>query len=145
MEALNSACLLGCQKEESPPAQMSLGLRAFSWCLQGIQTSLHLVEMKDDPAFKPVQGNPAFFQVSVSWCLFHLRQQTQGPSQTPIDEGNLLLRCLWKVGLPLQSKPGNQLSSQDNLACVELSSPCSAEFGVPLSFRRLSQGISGLL
>ena len=134
--------LIQVSKDVRSLVQMRLGPRAFSWCPQGIQTSLHLVEMTDEPAFKPLQGNPAFFQVRVSWCLFHLRQQTQGPSQTPIDEGNLLLRCLWKVGLPLQSKPGNQLSSQDNLACVELSSTCSAEFGVPLSFRRLSQGIS---
>ena len=124
--------------------QMRLGPRDFSWCPQGIQTSLHLVEMTDEPAFKPLQGNPAFFQVRVSWCLFHLRQQTQGPSQTPIDEGSLLLKYLWKVGLPFQTKPGNQLSSQDNLGCAVLSSTCSAEFGVSLSFRWLSQGISGV-
>ena len=27
----------------------------------------------------------------------------QSPSHIPIAEGRLLLRCLWKVGLPLQS------------------------------------------
>ena len=123
---------------------MRLGPRAFSLCPQGIQTSLHLVEIKDEPAFKPLHGNPEFFQVRASRGPFRLKHKTQGPSQTPIDEGSLLLRCLWKVGLPLQSKPGNQLSSQDNLACAELSSTCSGEFSVPLSFRRLSQGTSGV-
>ena len=33
---------------------------------------------------------------------FHLEQKTQGPSHIPIAEGRLLLRCLWKVGLPVQ-------------------------------------------
>ena len=63
-------------------------------------------EMKDVPAFKPLQGNLAFIQVKVSRCPFHLRQQTQGSSHIPIPEGSLLLMCLWKVGLPLQLKPG---------------------------------------
>ena len=51
---------------------------------------------------------------------------------------------LGKVVIPLQSKPGNQLSSQDDMGCTELSSSCGAEIGVPLDFRRVSQGISGV-
>ena len=47
-------------------------------------------------------------------------------------ERSLLLRCLWNVGLPLQSKPGNQLSSQNHMGYMELSSSCCAEIGVPL-------------
>ena len=50
-----------------------------------------------------------------------LRQQIQGPSHLPIAEGSLLLEDLWKVGLPLQSMPGNQLSSRDDMGCTELS------------------------
>ena len=73
-----------------------------------------------------------------------LRQKSQGPSHLTIAEGSLLLRCLWKVGIPLQSKPGNQLSSRDDLGCTVLSSNCSAEIGVPLDLRRVSQGISGV-
>ena len=42
-----------------------------------------------------------------TWGIFHLRQKTQSPSHIPISEGRLPLRCLWKVGLPLQSKTGN--------------------------------------
>ena len=63
-------------------------------------------EMREEPLFKPLQGNLGFFRVRASQCPFHLRHQTQGPSHIPIAEGSLLLRCLWKVGIPLQSKPG---------------------------------------
>ena len=63
--------------------------------------------MKYGPAFKSLQGNPAFFWVRASRGTFHLRQKTQSPTHIPISQGRLLLRCLWKVGLPLQSKTGN--------------------------------------
>ena len=59
-------------------------------------------------------------------------------------EGSLQLSYLWKVGIPIQSKPGNQLSSQDDLGCTELSSSSCAEIGVPLDLRQVSQGISGV-
>ena len=101
-------------------------------------------EMKDDSAFKPRQENPAFFRVRLSRCPFHFRQQSQGPSYISIAEGSLLLSCLWKVGLPLQAKPGNQLSSRDDMGFTKLSSSCSAEIGVPLDLRWVSQGISGV-
>ena len=100
--------------------------------------------MKDKPAFKPLQENPASIQVMASRCPFQLRQQTQGPSHIPIAEGSLLLRCLWKVGIPLQSKPGNQLSSLNDMACTELSSSFCAYFGFPLYVGLFSQGISGV-
>ena len=68
-------------------------------------------EVKDEPAFKPLQGYPAFFRGRAFWCPFHLTQQIQGRSHIPVAERSLLLRCLWKVGIPLESNPGNQLSS----------------------------------
>ena len=37
------------------------------------------------------------------------------------------MRCLGKVGSPLESKPGNQLSSQDDLQYIELLASCCAE------------------
>ena len=64
-------------------------------------------EMEYEPEFKPLQGNAAFFWVRASRGPFQLRQKTQSPSHITISEGRLLLRCLWKVGLPLQSKTGN--------------------------------------
>ena len=71
-------------------------------------------------------------------------QQTKVPFHIPIAQGYLLLRCLWKVGIPLQLNPGNQLSSQDNMGCTDLSSGCCAEIDVPLDLRRVSHGISGV-
>ena len=58
-------------------------------------------EMKDEPAFKPLQGNPTFFRVRDSRYPLHVRQQIQGLTHIPIAEGRLLLRCLWGGGLPL--------------------------------------------
>ena len=142
--ALNSACLLRCQRDVRPPVQKRQGTRAFSRVSPGVSAIPSSCEMKDDPAFKPLQGNLAFFQVRASWCPFHFRQKTQGPSSIPIAEGSLLLRCLWIVGLPLQSKPGNQLSSRDDMGSRELSSSSCAEIGVSLDLRRVSQGISGV-
>ena len=99
-------------------------------------------EMKDEPAFKPLQGNPPVFLVRDSQYPLHLRKQTQGPSHIPIADGRLILRCLWKVGLSLPYSPGNQLSSRDDMGCMELSSRSCAETGVPIDLRRVSQGIS---
>ena len=96
-------------------------------------------EMKYEPSFKPLQGNSAFFSFRDSWCPFLLRQQIQGPSHIPIAEENLLLGCMWKVVIALQSKPGIQLPSRDDLGCSELSSSCCAEIGVTLVLRLVSQ------
>ena len=140
-EALNSASLLRCQSDVRPPVQMRRGPNAFSRVYSEYSDMRSFCEMKDEPAFKPLLGNPTFFRVRASWCPFHLRQQTQGPSHIPIAEGSLLLKCLWKVGLPLQSKTGNQLSSRDDMGCKELSSSCCAEIGDSLDLRWVSQGI----
>ena len=127
-----------------PPVQMRRGPRVFPRVSTGYSDIPLSCEMKDEPASDPLQGNPAFFRVRVSRCQLHLRQQTQGPTHIPVAERSLLLRCLWKVGIPLQSKPGNKLSSRDDLWCTVLSSCCCAEIGVPLVLSRVSQGISGV-
>ena len=114
-EALNSACLSRCQRYVRPPVQMGQAPRAFSRISTGDSDIPSSGEMKEGPAFKPMPRYPAFFRVRASRCPFHLRQQTQGPDDIPIDEESLLLRCLWKVGIPLQSKPGTQLSSRDDM------------------------------
>ena len=135
-EALNSACLSRCQSDVRPPVEVRRGPRAFcsvSTVYSDIPSSC---EMKDAPAFKSLQGNPSFLRVRDSRGPFHLRQQTQGPSHIPIAEGNLLLRCLWKVGIALHSKPGNQLSYGVDLGCTELFSSCSAEIAAPLFLRQ---------
>ena len=121
---------------------MRRGTRVFSTFSKGDSDIPSSCEMKDEPAFKPLQGNPTLFLVRESRNTLYLRQQNQGPSHIPIAQGRLLLRALEKVGLPLQKNPGNQLSSQDDMGCMELSSSSCAEIGVPIDLRRVSQGIS---
>ena len=101
-EALKSARLSRCQWDVRPPVQTRWGPRAFSRVSTGDSDILSSCEMKDEPAFKPLQGNLTFFRVRASRYPLHLRQQIQGPFHIPIAEGRLLLRCLWKVGLLLQ-------------------------------------------
>ena len=45
------------------------------------------------------------------------------------------MRCLCKVGLPLQLKTGNQLSSPDDMRCTQLSSRLFTEIDVLLDLR----------
>ena len=94
---------------------------------------------------KPLQGNLDFFLIRASRAPFQLKHKAEGPSHINIPKGNLLLRCLWKDGLPLQSKTGNQLSSPEDMGCPDLSSCGFTEIDVPIDLRWVSQGISGLL
>ena len=142
-EALNSACLSRCQRDVRPLDQMRWRPRAFCRISTGDSDILSSWDMKDEPAFKPLQGNPAFFQVRASRGPFHLKQKTRGPSNIHVHEGKLLLRCLWKFALSLQSKTVNQFSSPDDTGCTEHSSNCFTEIDFPLGLRWVSQGISG--
>ena len=101
-EALNFVCLSRCQRDVRPPVEMRRGPRAFSRVSAGYSDIPYSCEMKDKPALKPLKVNPAFFRVRASRCPFHLRQPNQGPSHLSIAERNLLLRCFWKVGIPLE-------------------------------------------
>ena len=121
-EALNSVHLSRCPRDVRHRVQMMRRRKAFSRVSTGDSDIPSSCEMKDEPAFKPLQRNPAFFRVRASLGPFQLRQKTQGPSHIPIAERNLLLSCLWKVGLPLLLKTVNQLSSRDDMGCTELSS-----------------------
>ena len=141
-EALNSVCLLRVQRDVSPHIHMRWTPAAFSRVSTGDSDMPSSCEMKDEPEFKPLQGNLAFFCVTASRRPFHLRQKTQGPSHIPTAEGKLLLTCLWKVGSPLQTKTGNQLTSWDDMGCMELSSSCCAEINIHIDLRLVSQGIS---
>ena len=101
-EALNSAHLSKSQIDMRTSVQKRLRTTAFSRVSTGDSDISSSCEMKDKPAFKPHQANPTFFLVRASRNPLRLRQQTQGLSHIPIAEGRLLLRCLWKVGQPLQ-------------------------------------------
>ena len=141
-EALNSVCLSRYQSDVIPPIQMRRRTMAFSKVSTGDSDIPSSCEMQHEHEFKPLQGSPAFFCVRVSRGPFHLRQKTQGPSHIPIAEGNLHFRCWWKVGLNLQSKTENQLSSWDDMGCKELSSSYCTDINIHIDLRRVSQGIS---
>ena len=95
-----------------PSVQKKLRTLAFSRDSTGDSDIPSSCEMKDEPAFKALQGKPTFFWVRASRCPLYLRQKTQCGSHIPICYGRLRLRCLWKAGLPLQSKTGNHSHPQ---------------------------------
>ena len=80
---------------------------------------------------KPLQGKLDFFLIRASRGPFRLKHKTQGPSHIHIPKGKLVLMHLWKDGLPLQSKTGNQLSFPDDMGCLVLASCCFTEIDVP--------------
>ena len=94
--------LLKVSRDVKPPVQMREGTRVFSRISTEDSYTPSPCEMKDEPAFKPLQGNPTLILVRESRYTLHLRQKTQGPSHIPIAEGRLLLRYLFKVGLTVQ-------------------------------------------
>ena len=60
-EALNSTCLLMCQRDVSSPVQMRRGPRAFLRVSTGDSANPSYCEIKDVLPFKPLQANPALF------------------------------------------------------------------------------------
>ena len=114
-EALNSSFLSKCEGMWGPCPDVAVPM-AFSTISTGDSYITSSCAMKDEPAFKALQGNTTFFWVRASRFPLYLWHQTQGPIHLPIAEGRVLLRCLWKVGLPLQQNPGNPLNSQDDMA-----------------------------
>ena len=59
-EALNSVCLSSCQSDMIPPVQMRRRHTAFSRASTGDSDIPSSCDMKQEPKFKPLQGNPAF-------------------------------------------------------------------------------------
>ena len=60
-EALNSMCLSRGQRDVRPPVQMRRTPTAFSRFSTGDSDMPLSCEMKDEPEFKPLQGNRALF------------------------------------------------------------------------------------
>ena len=141
-ESLYSVCLSKGERNVRPPFQMRRTPMAFSRVSTGDSDMPSSCEMKDEPEFKPLQGNWNFFWVRASRGAFHLRLKTQGSSHIPTAEGKLLLNCLWKVGWPLLSKTGNQLSSWEVMGCMKLSSNGCNEINIHIDLRLVSQGIT---
>ena len=59
-EALNSTSLSRCQRDVIPPVQIRRRPKAFSKVSTGDLDIPSSCEMKQEPEFKPMQGNPAF-------------------------------------------------------------------------------------
>ena len=62
-DILNSVSLSRCQSYVIPPVQMRRRPTAFSRVSTGDSDIPSSYEMKDEPEFKPLQGNPSFFWV----------------------------------------------------------------------------------
>ena len=62
-EALNSVCLSRCQSDMIPPVQLRQRPSPFLWVSTGDSDIPSSCDMKHEPKFKPLQGNPAFFWV----------------------------------------------------------------------------------
>ena len=60
-ETLNSVCLSRCQRDVIAPVQMRQRPTAFCRFSTGDSDIPSSCQMKDEPEFKPLQGNPAFF------------------------------------------------------------------------------------
>ena len=60
-EALNSAHLSKSQMDVRPSVQKRLRTMAFSRVSTGVSQIPSSCEMKDEPAFKALQGKPAYF------------------------------------------------------------------------------------
>ena len=60
-EALNSVCLSRCQRDVISPVHMRRRPMAFYRVSTGDSDFPSSCEMKEEPEFKPVQENPAFF------------------------------------------------------------------------------------
>ena len=60
-EALNFVCLSRCQRDVISPVQMRRRPTAFSRVSTGDSDIPSPCQMKDEPEFQPLQGNPAIF------------------------------------------------------------------------------------
>ena len=60
-KAFNSVCLSSCQRNVTPPVNMRQGTKTFPSISTGDSDVPSSCEMKDEPAFKSVQGNQALF------------------------------------------------------------------------------------
>ena len=70
-EAFNSVCLSTGHRDVRPPVQVTLTPTAFSRVSTRDSDMSSSCEMKEEPAFKPHQGNPTLFLVRESRYPLH--------------------------------------------------------------------------
>ena len=78
--------LLKVSRDVRPPVQMREGTRVFSKISTEDSYIPSSCEMKDKPAFKPLQGNPTLVLVRESQYPLPFRQKNQGRSHIPLAE-----------------------------------------------------------
>ena len=105
-EAMNSAHISMCQKDVKPSVQKKWRTMAFSRVSAVDSVIPSSCEVKHEPEFKPLQGNPGFFWVRASRGPLHLRQKTQSPSHILISEGRLLLSCFGMLAYLFSRRQG---------------------------------------
>ena len=81
-EALNSMCLSMCQSDVIPPVQMRRRPTAFSRVSTGYSYIPSSCDMKHEPKFKPLHGNPAFFDSGLSRYIPLETESTESLSPT---------------------------------------------------------------
>ena len=105
-ESLNSVHLSKSQMDVRASVQRRLRTMPFSKVSTGDSDIPSSCEMKDEPAFKALQGKLAFFCVRASRGPLYLRQKTQSRSQVPISEGTLLWRACGKLAYLFSRRQG---------------------------------------
>ena len=103
-----------------PPVEMIWDIGFYLGTAQNIDIPLSC-EKKNEPAFKPLKGNPTFFRFRESRYPLYVTQQIQGPCHIPIAEGRLPLRCCGNVAYLFNRILGIS-SPRDDMECMELSS-----------------------
>ena len=107
------ASLLSCEWDVRPHDELDLELAAFSGgCKQGGSAPSCCDSIFVVP-FESVQGHQALSRVDGEISDFGIvARPTRVPFQFQCETG-LLLRCNGNVGIPFQTKQGNQPSSRD--------------------------------
>ena len=81
-EALNSVWLSRCQSDVIPPVQMRRKPTAFSSVSTEDSDIPSSCDMKHESKFKPLQGNPAFFESGLSRYIPLETESTESLSPT---------------------------------------------------------------
>ena len=81
-EALNSVCLSRCQSDVIPPVQMKRSPTNFSRISTADSDIPSSCDMKHESKFKPLQRNPAFFELGLSRYIPLETESTEYVSHT---------------------------------------------------------------
>ena len=84
-------------RDVKPPVQMRQGTRVSSMIFTQDSDIPSSCQMKDEPAFKPHQGNLTLFLVRESWYPLHLRQVSQRISVVSSRKSSHLYWILWNM------------------------------------------------